>query len=93
MNMRSVFVAVCPCCGFDVARAVPVPGGWRVMCSPEHNGCGAESAMGDTETEAYTLWNVGLGTFRQYCYDCGRRDGLHWIGCPSDYPTGAGVAA
>ena len=52
--------AVCPCCGRDVARVTRAPDGWRMICDPDRNGCGAEGAVGDTEPEAMIIWNAGL---------------------------------
>lgn len=60
MSWHMINSAVCPCCGRDVARCLPAPDGYRVICDPELMGCGAEGAAGDTETEALTIWNAGL---------------------------------
>jgi hypothetical protein len=57
MIMRSVFVAVCPVCGYDVARVLAAVGGFRVICDPEGNGCGAEGCLAPSEGEAVALWN------------------------------------
>lgn len=57
MNMRSVFVAVCPCCGYDVARVLMVEGGYRVACDPAGNGCGAAACTCPSEGEAIARWN------------------------------------
>lgn len=60
MSWHPINLAVCPCCGRDVARAVPVTDGWRVICDPVRGGCAAEGAVGEGEAEAVTIWNAGL---------------------------------
>lgn len=97
MSIRPIFVAVCPFCGYDVARAVAAESGWRVVCDPECSGCGAQTAVRPTEGEAVTSWNrrpsPGAIALREaakrraaveLCPDCGRIDGGHWSRCPSD---------
>lgn len=60
MSEVSLYARACPCCGRDVARVQPAADGFRMICDPDVAGCGAESALGDTEAEALNLWNVGL---------------------------------
>lgn len=60
MSMLTLYASVCPCCGRDVARITQAADGFRMICDPELNGCGAEGSVGDTESEALTIWNAGL---------------------------------
>ena len=57
MILFPIRLNVCAYCGFDVARVVPVLDGFRGLCNPDLNGCGAETDHALTEVEAVALWN------------------------------------
>lgn len=57
MSWQPVRMSLCACCGFDVARVVPAPDGFRGLCDPERGGCGAETDHALTEAEAVARWN------------------------------------
>jgi hypothetical protein len=60
MSWQPINLAVCPCCGFDVARIAPASDGFRVICDMERGGCGAEGGSAKTEPGAVGLWNNDL---------------------------------
>lgn len=57
MSRETVYLALCPCCDFDVAHTMPVADGWAVICDPELNGCGATGGAAKTQAGAICLWN------------------------------------
>jgi hypothetical protein len=60
MSFITLQAAICPCCGRDVARVTAAANGFRMICDPDRNGCGAEGAVGNTEAEGLNIWNAGL---------------------------------
>lgn len=65
MTFQQINCRVCPCCGRDVARITRASDGFRVICNPDHGGCGTESGLAESEARAVALWNADPGPWDQ----------------------------
>lgn len=82
----------CPCNGQHPDETFAGPPEVHMITCPD---CGAFFA-GDTAEEVEAAWNRAARAKAEevaarHCLDCGRIDGKHWTGCPSDYAAGLGV--
>lgn len=58
MSMIRVYAAVCPYCGYDVAKVRQVIACFEVYCDTEGSGCGECGPLVSNEALAVAGWNA-----------------------------------